>query len=517
MIDPGHHLGLSYGLTPAEIVERIDSRKQRATVSPSQIEAFERCPLQAFGRSVLRVGRPDVPSQPLVLGSTVDAVLGYVANGHKTHDAWEFSLIEHRLDELYPDARAEAVRQVQHGIEMMPDARQIIGTQIELPANAPQYNGLRLHGFADLVYYDRGLMCIRDWKTSKRPPTLRPGASGISVQLGIYALGLRACEWWGGYGCDPDRVRVEYGMTRDGRVKGCVLDLRDLDRFETYLEHVTERIAAYDPPHPIPNRLCDWCDFREHCPAHGASHPDTEGIDMGILDQARRASDHTAQFLNLMVYGPPGVGKTWLAGSAARAGFRALLLDCESGSMTIRDTSAAVLTIDSMQGLEQAYTEIRAGLEAGALEYDVIFLDSVTELQKLHIDEITGKGKRDMKLPDWGKVNKQTRQIVRAFRDLPIHVGVFALSKEIIDEHSGQATTRMRPSVHGQTLPHELAGFFDVVGYAGVSKGEHVIAFTGSDRVIAKDRSGALDPVEPNDFGLIFGKIYKGTELAAKG
>ena len=504
----GHRLGLSLGLTPEDIRQREIDWHDRASVSPSQIDAFELCPLKWYAQSVLRAGGlTGPPARALVLGSTVHKAIELFALGHYHDDAWRVATLETGIADSWPDAVTEARRQFIAAQLISPV--DVVDVEVELPADtAPRFHGRRLHGFIDCVHIEGRTLVIRDWKTGKRAPTLRPGASGVSVQLGIYALAARAAGWLDLNACQS--LRVEYAMTRTGTVHSIEPTDAELDQLVHYLDHTIERLAAFDEPIPRVNRLCDWCAFRHHCPAHGHTTPThTEDDPMGILDQIHPAADATRQFLNLLIFGPPGAGKTYLSGSAARAGFRVLVLDTESGTMTIRDTSADVLTIDSTKTLRAAYTEIKHALDAGSFAYDLVVLDSLTEIQKLHVDELSDGGKRPLAIKQWGDVITTTRRTVRAFRDLPVHAMILALSKEITDDGgNGETTVRVRPAVHGSSLPHELGGFFDIVGYAGIRNGEHVIAFQGSDRVMAKDRSQTLDAIEPNDFGRIHGKVF---------
>ena len=494
----GRALGLHLGMTPEAIENAEAEYFERAYVSPNQINTFVRCPLQWYAKSVLR-HRDEGGTMPLVLGSTVDKALHYMSLGHHEPDAIRFALIEHDMHRLYPSCLEEAYRQIAVGGEAMPFTNYVIGSQVELPEDSPSFNGLRLHGYADLVYHDNeGTMFIRDWKTSKRNPTMRPTSSGISVQLGIYALALD--ELRKAYECD--RTVVEYFMTRSGKLLRIDDAEERLDQLKFFLDHTTDRMVRLQSV-PTQNALCDWCHVKPNCPIWA-----NQEVDMGILDTIRPASDHKQSFVSALIYGAPGAGKTHLAGSAATAGIKTLVLDTESGTMTIRDTPADVVSIRSSTDLRNAYTEIKQALAEGEFDYDLVVLDSLTEVQKLHIEELSGGGKKPLRIADWGTVIDATRRVVRAFRDLDIHVVVLALSKEVADDGGdGNTCVRVRPSVHGSTLPHELAGFFDVVGYAGIYQGEHKIIFRGTDRIIAKDRSRKLEPMEPNDWGVIASKI----------
>jgi len=236
---------------------------------------------------------------------------------------------------------------------------------------------------------------------------------------------------------------------------------------------------------------------------------------MGILDKATNASDYNAEYVKMFVYGPPGTGKTYLAKTASDAGQSTLLLDAESGCMTIRDSSVRILSV-SIGDMREIYSELAQGSHG----YQTLVLDSLTELQKKKVDDVEQKGRKGMTLQKWGEVITWTRKLVRSLRDLPMNVIVLCLSKEQEEDDGDQKRLRIRPDVHGSTLPLELAGFFDVVGYAHTRPQKegirHAIAFKSpGGRIITKDRSGLLEAIMPNDFGHIYNTIMERTDDAS--
>jgi len=235
---------------------------------------------------------------------------------------------------------------------------------------------------------------------------------------------------------------------------------------------------------------------------------------MSILDRVTSTRDHTHASFNLLVYGAPGTGKTWMARTAVEAGHRVLLLDADQGTMTLRDTDVDTLPIHRLEDVMAVYDE----LEAGKHGYDTVFIDNLSELQKLLVDRLKREHGKKFGRQSWGMVIDQTSMLCRQFRSLPLNLVVLAHSMEIDDEDR----VRVRPALHGKKLPHEIGGLFDLVGYAHTARsrnGEvlYRVGFaTVGDRHITKDRSGRLEDVEPNDFGLLYRKVFAPAPAAAE-
>ena len=98
---------------------------------------------------------------------------------------------------------------------------------------------------------------------------------------------------------------------------------------------------------------------------------------MTILSNAGPASE--VRKLKALFFGPAGSGKTTLAGTAPKA----VVLDIEGGTMSLRGTDIDVLPIPDWRTFDGAVKELMMGGHG----YDSVVIDSVTMLQELAGDE----------------------------------------------------------------------------------------------------------------------------------
>ena len=188
--------------------------------------------------------------------------------------------------------------------------------------------------------------------------------------------------------------------------------------------------------------------------------------------------------LNTLIYGEAGVGKTTWAATAPRP---ILWLEAEGGTHSIADTEG--IDIVRVDGLE-TYREVLRHLGAHPDEYETTVIDSFTETNAAVLREIMRRvakvdPERNEFMPqfsEWGQVTGVMREIARAFRDLPMHTVITALTREDKDELTGK--TRVRPRMT-PALAEELPAFMDACLYLYAStpqKGE-----TGSDGILSDE------------------------------
>lgn len=221
------------------------------------------------------------------------------------------------------------------------------------------------------------------------------------------------------------------------------------------------------------------------------------------------APEQSVRFANILIYGGPGVGKTFLEGTAGSAK--------ETGPIIIADIEGGTITCRGMKGVE--VVQIRTMKQFDDLVenlandttgyYKAMGVDGVTEFQKLDMKTVMAEQKTkkpettDIYVPsprEWGKSGDRIRDALRKVRDLEMHVIVTALEAQDTDEQT--SITTYFPAIPGK-LKNELAGFFDIVGRLESKNKPNTTEVTRflqtirTTKVVAKDRFSALpQPME---------------------
>lgn len=206
-------------------------------------------------------------------------------------------------------------------------------------------------------------------------------------------------------------------------------------------------------------------------------------------------------YINMLIYGESGVGKTYLAGTADDVPSlrKVLFIDMEGGTLTLLQSNpnVDVMRVQSWLEMQDVYNS----LFAGGHGYSTVVIDSLTEAQKFNMYHILknlveDKEDRDPDIAgmrEWGKNIEQIRRFVRGFRDLPCNTIFTALMREDKNQKTGAQTRK--PMLSGK-LASEVAAFLDIVVflYKKEIDGEQrrLLLTAATDDTVAKDRTGKL-------------------------
>lgn len=221
--------------------------------------------------------------------------------------------------------------------------------------------------------------------------------------------------------------------------------------------------------------------------------------------------------LKMIVYSPPGHGKTTLLGTAAGDPRLSpmLLIEFEGGTRSIR-SKVKKISIDQL-GKEKPKVDVIHTVEIRTwgdfdLVYDFLLtadhpyrsigLDSLSEMNYLNMQTVlldagVQDKNRDLDVPeqrDYLRSASQMRRLVRYFRDLPMHVFMTSGAQQGQDPRT--KTSMMMMSLTGK-LVFEIPGLFDVVGYLAMVDQED----GATDRWLFTQPTGRFDAKDRTEGG----------------
>lgn len=245
------------------------------TLSPSRAADFKQCPQLFKFRAIDRL--PEPPSIYQARGTTAHLALQRLfdlppdlrtpeALYELFRDAWTEVRAEEEFAGLFDsveDERAWGLESLQllANYFALEDPRRVRPTERELDL-LEELDGITIRGILDrMEELPDGSLVVTDYKTGAAPPERY--ALPAFFALKIYALLIRSRE-----GRTPTELRLLYlnGPT----MYRLPVDDQQLDAMHRQLRalwEAIERAMRQQRFPPRPGRLCDWCSFREMCPA----------------------------------------------------------------------------------------------------------------------------------------------------------------------------------------------------------------------------------------------------------
>jgi RecB family exonuclease len=269
----------------------------RVRLSFSRVDTYQLCPRKFRYAYVDRL--PSVPSPHLSFGSSIHAaleafydrklpgcpteeeLLGFLFDGWET-GGFQALTREEQL-EYYRHAQ-DVLRRFHH--RAAPTYRLPAATEawFELPIG---YEAVVVGSIDRVDVDDAGDLHVIDYKTNRKVKD-RARVAG-SLQLAIYALACRHL-----YGILPATVSLDFVVP--GVVVTVGLEELDLDAARQAVLDTAAAVRA-ERFEPTPNRLCDWCDYRDVCPAWAGGGDQLLGPAVEELTTLRRRLHHDVRRL----------------------------------------------------------------------------------------------------------------------------------------------------------------------------------------------------------------------------
>jgi putative RecB family exonuclease len=241
------------------------------------MSTFTNCPL-AYRFSYLE-RLPEPPSAPASKGTmvhlalqhlmwrppedrTIDAALADLDRARAelmAHPEFDLPLTDEEWDTFHADAKVL----VQKYFELE-DPRKVRPIGIELFVRADLGNGVQIRGIIDRLELDEdGELVVTDYKTGSAPGEGWEQRSLAGVH--IYSL---LCERV--FGRRPARVQLLY-LSRPERIVAHSNDpmTRGVEVKSAAVMQAIRTACERSDFRPRPGKLCDYCSFREFCPAWG--------------------------------------------------------------------------------------------------------------------------------------------------------------------------------------------------------------------------------------------------------
>ena len=190
-----------------------------------------------------------------------------------------------------------------------------------------------------------------------------------------------------------------------------------------------------------------------------------------------------SNYLNMLIYGRAGVGKTVSLGTAPNP----LILSAEAGMLSLLSTDIPYVSIRSLDDLRDVYAWLLTSTEAD--RYRTVCIDSISEV--CDIAFVDCKKRVGSSIPTlYSELRTTVLPLLSAFRNLPKHI--VATARETSKQGKNNEVI-VGPAMVGNKLTDDLPYLYDVVlHYTLDDNGNRVCYSNSSCGSIAKDRTGLL-------------------------
>lgn len=214
--------------------------------------------------------------------------------------------------------------------------------------------------------------------------------------------------------------------------------------------------------------------------------------------------DSAREFFTLMIYADPGAGKTWIAGSSARADNDTLIIRAPTDSAeTVRIHHSGFKVEQFVARDWDDMDEIHEYVRHEDHGYRWIWADSVPLLQEIGLDSVMAdliarKPTRNEFVPDKGEYGENMSRIskwIRHMASLDFNFGMTAHEMRYVSPKTGEEA--IWPWVQGKMMTEKICAYATVVGHLEVVESEkhgdvRVLHTRPHGEYYAKDGLGAF-------------------------
>jgi hypothetical protein len=239
----------------------------------------------------------------------------------------------------------------------------------------------------------------------------------------------------------------------------------------------------------------------------------------GPLQIRTTGAPEYGRYIKALIAGNSGVGKTLISSTFPSP----VYASAEGGLMSVADRKIPYVDIKHTNDLQELLLVLLGSDEAreaaGLHNPKTVVVDTIDEVARMFVRErLSMTNKDQMAMADWGWLGDQMRGLIRAFRNLPMHVVFTCHLKQTEDGESGRIF--FKPAIQG-AVGDEISGYVDLALLLDARTVAEL--YEGGTRQVVrrnlitspqalypwiKDRSGKLPPAFPVDFVDDFQRMF---------